>query len=189
MEDNPFNYQGQAERSYKDFTITLLTNLRYLDYNYVTEENRKKAEGKLGELVQEIDRDQNQDENKGEVEREADPVHVKAHISQTDDMMKKIHAKSDAMKEFDILKADEIWNTLEEKLEEPTQKFQQQMKVLYHQRVNDMAFCERELKKAAAKTEKDCIQLIKTFLSYRKKMRREIESKDENERGDEEEYG
>ena len=62
------------------------------------------------------------------------------------------------------------------------------MKQLYRDRVNDIEFCERELKKAAAKAEKDCILEIKTFQSYRKKMRRKIEAKNEGER-DEEEYG
>ena len=31
------------------------------------------------------------------------------------------------------------------------------MKHLYHNRVNDIAFCERELKKAAINAEKECI--------------------------------
>lgn len=189
MEDNPYNYQGQAERDYKLFTICLLPHLNYLDYNYITDENRKKAEAKLGETVQEIDREGANEQKQSEVEREPNAVHVKAHIDLTDDMMKKIHAGSEANKEFDVLKADDIWGTLEEKLEEPTQKFQGQMKMLYSQRVNDIAYCERELKKAAARAEKDCIQEIKKYQSYRKKMRREIESKVENERGDEEEYG
>lgn len=74
---------------------------------------------------------------------------VKANIDLTDDMMKKIHAKDEAGKEFDVLKAEDIWSALEEKLEEPTTKFQSQMKTLYNQRVNDIAYCERELKKAA----------------------------------------
>ena len=49
MEDNPFNYQGQAERDYKLFAICLIPNLKYLDYTYISDENRKKAEAKLGE--------------------------------------------------------------------------------------------------------------------------------------------
>ena len=63
------------------------------------------------------------------------------------------------------------------------------MKKLYKDRVNDIAYCERELKKAAVRAEKECILKIKAFQSYRKKMRRAIESQDNDERGDEEEYG
>ena len=102
--------------------------------------------------------------------------------------MKKIHANSEANREFDVLKAYDAWNTLEDALEEPTQKFQQQMKILYNQRCNDIEFCERELKKAEAKAEKECVLEIRKFISYRKKMRLWIESKTEEDRG-EEEYG
>ena len=63
------------------------------------------------------------------------------------------------------------------------------MKRLYKQRVNDIAYCERELKRAAMNAEKECIQKIKEFQSYRKKMRRAMEAQDGDERGDEEEYG
>lgn len=88
-----------------------------------------------------------------------------------------------------MLHAEDIWTALEEKLDEPTQKFQLQMKSLYMTRVNDIAYCERELKNAAAKAEKDCVKEIKEFQSYRKKERRVIEGKDIQERGDEDEYG
>ena len=84
---------------------------------------RKKADQKLGETVQEIDREAANEQKAGEVEREADPILVKANIDLTDDMMNKIHAKDEVGKEFDVLKADDIWGTLEEKLEEPTAKF------------------------------------------------------------------
>ena len=38
---------------------------------------------------------------------------VKANIDLTEDMMKKIHARDVVGKEFDILQADDAWNTLE----------------------------------------------------------------------------
>jgi hypothetical protein len=63
------------------------------------------------------------------------------------------------------------------------------MKALYMTRVNDIAYCERELMNAAAKAEKDCVKEIKEFQSFRKKERRIIEGKDIQERGDEDEYG
>ena len=149
---------------------------------------RKKAEAKLGETVQEIDREAANEQKTGDLDKEPEPILVKASIDLTEDMMKKIHARDEAGKEFDILEADDIWSALEERLEEPTGKFQSQMKSLYHQRVNDIHFCERELKKATLKAEKECIEQIKAFQSYRKKMRRQLDALGD-ERGDEEEYG
>ena len=96
MEDNPYNYQGQAERDYKLFAICLLPHIRYLDYNYITEEQRKKAETKIGEQVAEIDREGANDQKKSAVEREPDEILVKAHIAATEDMFKKILAASEA---------------------------------------------------------------------------------------------
>ena len=94
MEDNPFNYTGQAERDYKQFTICLLSDLRYLDYVFITDDMRRKAEAKLGETLQEIDREAANEQKAGQVEREADPILVKANIDLTEDMMKKIQILS-----------------------------------------------------------------------------------------------
>ena len=91
----------------------MLTHLRYLDYVFITDDMRKEAERKLGETVQEIDREAANEEKKGQTEREPDETLVKANIHLTEDMMKKIHAKDEVGKEFDVLKADDPWNTLE----------------------------------------------------------------------------
>ena len=55
---------------------------------------------------------------------------MSAHLDQTEDMMKKIHSRNEVGKEFEVLKADDIWNTLEEKLEAPPLKFQSDIKKL-----------------------------------------------------------
>jgi len=55
MEDNPFSYQGQSDRDYKMFTICSLKNLQYLDYAYITEDMRRRADNKFLELVNEAE--------------------------------------------------------------------------------------------------------------------------------------
>ena len=90
-----------------------MEHLRYLDYVFITEEMRKAANVKLGETVLEIDREAANEEKKAQTEREPDELLVKANIHLTEDMMKKIHAKDEVGKEFDVLKADDAWNTLE----------------------------------------------------------------------------
>ena len=189
MEDNPYNYAGQTDRDYKFYTICALKQLQYLDYSYIGDDQRKKADAKFSDIVNEAEAAAKDGENKPqETEKGVDEELVLAHIAITDHIMDKFHEGDVEGKVLELLKAHELWADLQEAQDEPTQKYQKFMKDCYKERKSIIDYCTRELKKAAALAEKTSIQLIRDYQKYRKRMRNDMEAKGE-ERGDEDEYG
>lgn len=88
MEDNPYEYTSTSDRDYKLFTICMLKSLKYLDYKLISDNQRSQAKVKYHETV--LDFEQQENNKEKEAERTFDPVHTKAHIQATDDMLDKI---------------------------------------------------------------------------------------------------
>ena len=190
MEDNPYVYTGTSDRDYKFFTICMLRGLKYLDYKLITDVQRKQAQLKYEETVMEIEQQENNKEK--EAEKSYDPIHEKAHITDTDDMLEKLLAKDkDALDYKQALgrKFDDYYGPFEEAVIEPRQKYQQGIKQLYNKKDNTIQYCERELRKEQLAAEKRCIEEIKRFQKYRKRAKAEMTERQVEEKVDEDEYG
>ena len=189
MEDNPYVYAGSTEKDYKLFTICMLKGLKYLDYKLISDSVKKQANTKYEEQVNEIEQQENNKEK--EAEKTFDPVHEKAHIHSTDDMLDKLMNKDkEGMNLRTALgrKFDDYYSSFEEAVLEPIGKYQSVIKRLYGDKQNTIMYCERELKKEQLSAEKRCIDEIKAFQKYRKRESAKFEALGD-ERGEEDEYG
>lgn len=88
MAGNPFAFPGQNEQDYSLYTIEILKNLKYLDYQPIDENKRIEAAGKHGEAAKELET--KLAENKETVDKETEPELIEAKIECTDDMLEKI---------------------------------------------------------------------------------------------------
>jgi len=113
---------------------------------------------------------------------------IKAKIDITDDMLRKFADADPKGQIIKLFKAVDLWGTLEEGIDEPTQKFHTTMKSLYDLRMDIIAYCERDLKKATQLAEKKSVDEITKFQKYKKRKIAEFEGQGEN-RGDEDEFG
>ena len=122
MAGNPFAFPGQNEQDYSLYTIEILKNLKYLDYEPIDDHKRKEANNKHGEAAKELEN--TLAEKKELVDKEVDPELVDAKIECTDDMLEKI-LKADP--EADNLRClsqfPEDWRAFDEAVNENNVKF------------------------------------------------------------------
>jgi len=55
MAGNPFAFPGQNDQDYSLYTIEILKNLKYLDYEPIDDHKRKEANNKHGEAAKELE--------------------------------------------------------------------------------------------------------------------------------------
>ena len=55
MAGNPFQFTGQNDQDYKLYTIEVLKNLKYLDYELIDEQMRALATQKHGEALNDME--------------------------------------------------------------------------------------------------------------------------------------
>ena len=91
MAGNPFNFPGTNEQDYSLYTIEILRNLKYLDYEPISDTKRKEATAKHGEAAKEIEN--MLAEKKDAVDKDVDQDLVDAKIDCTEDMLEKIFSE------------------------------------------------------------------------------------------------
>ena len=53
MADNPYSYQGQNDADYKLYTVQVLKNLKYLDYELIDQNMKQRAFEKYNDTLNE----------------------------------------------------------------------------------------------------------------------------------------
>lgn len=123
MSGNPWSYTGQNETDYTYYTIEMLNDLKYLDYQLIDEEQRKIAFTKYGEAHNELKANQ-EAEKKGEGGDDIDDEMKEAHIDCTMKLLDKILAIDEDAQKLKILsRFADMWATFDEAILEPTQTF------------------------------------------------------------------
>ena len=89
LAENPFNIVGQNDQDYKLYTIEVLKDLKYLDYELINENQRNQASAKYGETLNELENQQNADKQ-DDGDKEVDQELVEAKIDCTHKMIQKI---------------------------------------------------------------------------------------------------
>ena len=178
MADNKFSKNTDSD--YKLHAIAYLKDLKYLDYELIDDDVREKANEKYKEEIQEKE-NQKAAEKQEEHLYIVDPELVDAKIDCTDGMIDKIfNEDDDAVKLKALPKFPEIFQTFESNIDDPTQKYQSEMKNLNRQKKNTVLYCEQVLRDAEREAEKESIKLIEAFKSKRKHRFREIQNIGDN---------
>jgi len=112
MADNPYSYQGQNDADYKLYTVQVLKNLKYLDYELIDENMRKKAFDKYNDTLNES---QSNADKAMEGEKETDNELKDANIDCTDRIFNKIIDVDENTRELKLVqKFNDFWHNTEE---------------------------------------------------------------------------
>ena len=178
MAGNPFAFPGQNEQDYSLYTIEILKNLKYLDYEPIDDNKRRDANSKHGEVAKELEN--LLAEKKEAVEKEIDPELVEAKIDCTEDMLEKIlNSDPEAQNIRNLTQFPEDWRAFDEAINENNVKFQTDMKSLHKDKMNTIRYCTKEMRESELKAERDSIELIRKLLSLKKHKLRDIEENPE----------
>ena len=152
MAGNPFMFPGQNEQDYSLYTIEILKNLKYLDYEPIDETKRKDASNKHGEAAKELEN--TLAEKKEKVDVEIDPELVDAKIECTEDMLEKVLKADPEGHNLRMLgQFPEDWRAFDEAVNENNVKFQTEMKAHHKEKMNVIAYCTKEMRDSELKAE------------------------------------
>ncbi len=106
-----------------------------------------------------------------------------AKIDCTDGMLQKIIKEDDDAQKLESLpKFPEFFQTCEQNIEDPTTRYQSDMKTLNKEKNRHIIYCEQVLKAAEREAELESIKLIDMFKNQKKhKMRELAHQKDKDE--------
>ena len=169
-------FKESGDKEYKGRIIAFLTELKYLDYELISEEERKKANNHhradIDAKKQSIDMSQEKNENEDQQKKEL----KEAHIESTHDLFINCCKKfEDYNKISSFQKFNDHYSTYESHVEELVTKFQGEIKLQHRNKKKIQKFCLEKMRLAERKAEKDSIALIELYKKEEKKVYREIE--------------
>ena len=171
-------FKEQGEKEYKGRIIAFLTELKYLDYELIDDDERNKAKNDyradIDAKKQSIDVNTEKNENEDQQKKELKD----AHIESTHNLF------INACKHFEeypkiqsFTKYYDIFQTFESHVDESVTKFQTDIKVKHRKKREIQKFCIEKMKVAERNAEKQSIVLIEMYRKEEKKTYREIENK------------
>ena len=166
MAENPFQKQGGGPggaEDYRLYAVEMLKGLKYLDYQLIDQQMRDQAKQKHSDEAQ--DKDANAsgpaDDGKNAIDQEL----IDAKIDVTHKMIEKIQDASEEGQKLknSVSKYQDNWSNFEQAVDEMTQKYQSEIKVISKEKQRHIAFCNDSLRKAELNAEKESIELIMKF--------------------------
>jgi len=180
MNENPFCNNQETE--YKLYAMAFLKKLKYLDYELIEDDQRRAAQDKHKDDV--MDKKPNE-KSEEDSKKESDPELAEAKIECTENMfMRVIEEDEESKKLKSIPRFMEFFQTHEQNVLELVEQFQKEMKHMNAEKKNVIAYCERVFKETEDKAERNSIDMLERFESYKKHRLREIKAEVKQRKGD-----